>query len=824
MSSLSRRTAAKTTRLNITLGDLFTACYSATLATAAVLDSNYKQKRRDMWDQAIREVKGEDQATGGEEAKRAVEWALRQTMEDGHGLAGEERKRRDVQALQKDAIEKEQETVDKAAEKRTKGDTVIVRNVTVRTVTMSAPRSRQAAELDKVASPTREAKNCNPPPPDYEVSMQEALDLLTHYVNNVISEREKIGDPRGGGSYILKETVTSEETGDRFHYFSTLPERKPKTAAHLVAHQNSILRMINRLLTAWESSKPIQSETETPESKESKAKMAATLASLSDAGWELPSYGLGLSEEAESVLGEMNRSILAVLKEPNATPDLIVAKICYNLLVSYVPPNIVTFNILLMHFTKLGFGDLAEVIVESFLYDTRLKPNEGTISAILAHYIARYDVSGFNSFIQRMRGTAGDVRIKRRHIYDLYHFRVSSWARNTKVIHRNGFLIQKAPRDHATFYQLLVGTLTFGKMRRAIMFTRAMIREGYALTPSMLHALVNSCITRSDLKNARALLHTIAVTWFCGEASNDDDRRVDISPTNRHFVHKLMSFCGIHVSSTFEIKDLLAAGWSYKRWGYSWEEPVIHLARALQMDIIMEDLKRRQGRIAGVQLRILGEKQPSQAAVLGQLPRTLLKRLRSASEFLDRRLEYEADKAEKILENERIGSMLREKGAGAETDLLARADGRLECGAGEAERRLEYEADKAEKRLESEWTGAMLPEKGAGAEIDLDLLARADGRGFYTLWPTDTLQLAIIPTPVPPNAETKTDPDQTRATQSKGEQASESDAPNEITNTKSPSDFSPQVHVHLMLPPPKSLPPRPSLAPPKPLSRSVAAA
>src|SRR4051794_7375173 len=57
-TTIARRATTAASRRGLKVGDLFTACYSAVLATAAVADARVKDDRRKEWDRLIAEAKG----------------------------------------------------------------------------------------------------------------------------------------------------------------------------------------------------------------------------------------------------------------------------------------------------------------------------------------------------------------------------------------------------------------------------------------------------------------------------------------------------------------------------------------------------------------------------------------------------------------------------------------------------------------------------------------------------------------------------------------------------------------------------------------------
>ncbi|OAA65450.1 hypothetical protein SPI_02237 [Niveomyces insectorum RCEF 264] len=115
-----------------------------------------------------------------------------------------------------------------------------------------------------------------------------------------------------------------------------------------------------------------------------------------------------------------------------------VYKLCYNLLVSGAPPGIHNYNALLFGFTRVGQHSLAQVVVDSFLYQTHLQPTQQTLVCLLHHYRARGDLVGFYRMLRRLVALdARGAKLRRRTLADLVgddptHLR---WARTHDVAH-----------------------------------------------------------------------------------------------------------------------------------------------------------------------------------------------------------------------------------------------------------------------------------------------------------------------------------------------------------------------------------------------------
>src|SRR5271167_254290 len=78
-TKLARRTTTAAGRRQLKASDLFTLCYSAMFATAAVVDAKRKDSRRKQWDRAIEEAQAGSSSTPTDESSSALEWAVKET-------------------------------------------------------------------------------------------------------------------------------------------------------------------------------------------------------------------------------------------------------------------------------------------------------------------------------------------------------------------------------------------------------------------------------------------------------------------------------------------------------------------------------------------------------------------------------------------------------------------------------------------------------------------------------------------------------------------------------------------------------------------------
>ncbi|KAI9744937.1 MAG: hypothetical protein M1818_001863 [Claussenomyces sp. TS43310] len=469
-------------------------------ATAAVVDMRIKEDRRKHWDKLIEEVKGASKPASEEHL------SIASTQSRAESPAGE--------IGSKDALSR----FNGAANKR---------------------------QWNPLITPTLDGVDLAIAARSYDVPLETQLKILDSHMDQVLTglknESEIDTRPIAKGWH---------EDRDRIVEPSRLEAREPRKRIHLDKMEEMVAKLVSRL---WLNMKAIERRSgssgsigrSTEDLKLEQKRITDLVEHLRVGSTRLPEYHdldrRGSQEERDN----LNRSIESILQRGTGSNiSLIVSKVCYNLLISTAPPSIDTYTLMIKHLTRLGQHRFSQIIVESFMYDSKFKPNEETVAEILYHHIASHDRQGFEATIRRLRGVGGDMRVQREFVDDLQHRRVQSWALRSKVIHRNGILHQKMPRDSRVFGALIYGCLKFSKIDRAIMFFKAAIREGCHVSSVLMQQMIDFCVQSGNAKAGWKLLSAIASQWaepVCEHALSSLDTPV------RRYIHALLEFCGINL-------------------------------------------------------------------------------------------------------------------------------------------------------------------------------------------------------------------------------------------------------------------------------------
>ncbi|KAK0109771.1 hypothetical protein ONS95_002447 [Cadophora gregata] len=470
-TNIARRTTTAAGKRRVKVSDVFTACYSTILATAAVADMRVKEERRKEWDRVIAEAKA--------------------------------------------------------------GTPTIER-------TPGRPANTEAAEANAATgflSKWKTTRRCE-----------------VHYIPTAV-RGPAVGHNsdletklRNMGSQLEDESSFVVEEPDL-----ELPAREPKKPMHLVRMQDMVGRLAYQFL-AWSKILTVETVQGNSDILLQTIQMRDRLQSLM-AGFDiLPLYEWKDSDTVKDQREDLHRSLHALCRitDPNDRNaiNLMLAKISYNMLVSTSPPSMVTYNLLLAEFTRLGQPHLGQLVVNSFLHDSKFKPSRTTVKLILDHYRSKGDSNGFRSIVSRMQATRKGpdmtpcMRIKKRDLEYLVRPAVQEWAMNKKTILRDQALHQKTPRNAAIFDSLIKGSLELVGLQSAVRHIRSALNEGHVVHQDTLCSVIRACVDQTNLMVGLSLLRNILSLWEKGVGYMATVYTEDL----RQLIHQLLVMCGFDTS------------------------------------------------------------------------------------------------------------------------------------------------------------------------------------------------------------------------------------------------------------------------------------
>lgn len=478
---VTRRTTTATRKRGVKVGDLFTACYSTILATAVFADARVKEDRRKEWDRVIAEAKAGNYETATPKSTQGQQKAERLNF-------------RIVKYLGSDNLGSWSSTSWKPPMHRYESRSASLARLDneLRWLADTSPENLPVTEETPPSSPGQ----------NEEWYDQDDIEALP-------SEY-----------FTPREPLKSE-------YKDKVAEMVRNLVDQLLLRTN-VFSIARAGPTSASSDVDIQ-----------KIQIAQRIKELQATFIQMPAYSEGeISQEQRTALHK-SLSVACTSTNPDrSNVELLVAKICYNLLISTTPPNIGTYNILIREFTRLRQHELAQDVIDSF-HQSKMKPNNRTIQLMLDHFIAWHSPIGFQQTIDRMSVAKGDMSIKRRRVYKLTSDDLQ-WATTNRVRFNGIWVSQKVDRSPDIFEALIRGSFELKGVRPAIRVIKASLREGQMLRARTFYNAVEACLSRLDSKAARNLLGVILSTW-----KRASILLADLGPDFRYAFHRLLVLCNI---------------------------------------------------------------------------------------------------------------------------------------------------------------------------------------------------------------------------------------------------------------------------------------
>lgn len=223
-----------------------------------------------------------------------------------------------------------------------------------------------------------------------------------------------------------------------------------------------------------------------------------------------PGLDLAASEEGRTKLTDMLRKLFDTWDE-TTRPKYQVAKICYNLLVCPVPPSIHHYNALILGFTRKGMHNLSDLVVESLLEESRLRPTSQTVACLLLHYRHKDDILGFYGIIRRMLALDNrGLLLRRRWREEVIQIPdLRKWAKQPEVTTslKGNWVIERPMRNRDIYETLVSGLLHFGRVKDAAKVFVASLQEKWGISVELFIQLLRQCLYTLNAPAADILLY-----------------------------------------------------------------------------------------------------------------------------------------------------------------------------------------------------------------------------------------------------------------------------------------------------------------------------
>lgn len=223
----------------------------------------------------------------------------------------------------------------------------------------------------------------------------------------------------------------------------------------------------------------------------------------------------------------------------------LIGTVCEELLTASAPPNITTYNALLLGFSRLKKPHLCDMVIES-MHEVHMRPDEITCTAALNHHIKTDEPRRFSKFIQLLTGmtTTNYALMLARPTLPLNHPATLAKLNNRVLRHPHtpAKLVQKAYPTPRVMNAIVSGLLKFHGLERTIDICATLLADGWGFDADGLTRFLHACAEREDWEAGMAVwnqlqllrqqrpatrpldrhtyLHMLGLCWRCGR---DDD-------------------------------------------------------------------------------------------------------------------------------------------------------------------------------------------------------------------------------------------------------------------------------------------------------------
>ncbi|KAL6861009.1 hypothetical protein J3F83DRAFT_747049 [Trichoderma novae-zelandiae] len=296
---------------------------------------------------------------------------------------------------------------------------------------------------------------------------------------------------------ILESAIKREEGGPQIYY------RESRNQAHLLRETMNTEALVRKLL---ERARFLPADQSAPSLQK-----ARTL--LEGGGPEFTFRSINAARAQENTI-LLNQRLRALVATPKLNTKEKIGRICYNLLVSCHPPDVHTYNTLIVAFNKLGHHTFAEALVASFFHHRLLQPTPSTFVAILNHYQCTNNHGKFLRALACITGIDNrtGAKIRRRHVSDINRNpNLLPWALDSRRRTLTGeWIWDHLPLTQPLVEEILGGLLHFKLFDQAAAFFISCMQCGVKLSLDSVKYFLDECIDALDWKAAARLTSSLA--------------------------------------------------------------------------------------------------------------------------------------------------------------------------------------------------------------------------------------------------------------------------------------------------------------------------
>ena len=217
----------------------------------------------------------------------------------------------------------------------------------------------------------------------------------------------------------------------------------------------------------------------------------------------LCSFAQANMEHANLGVRRLNWSLRNFFKleaEQKITKPSLIAQTLYNLCVSSSPPNLNTFNTLLLGFSRAQEPLLVDHVIREFR-QANFRPNEISLVAILNHYTNTDQPRNFAYWIGLMRGKDNGLMLARPDI----NITDAGRSRLVRKADEPWKVVQLPYPTPSVFGAVIAGVIKFAGFDKALSVCQDMGREGWGLCMAGLTPLLQDCAERGNWGSGTAV-------------------------------------------------------------------------------------------------------------------------------------------------------------------------------------------------------------------------------------------------------------------------------------------------------------------------------
>lgn len=174
------------------------------------------------------------------------------------------------------------------------------------------------------------------------------------------------------------------------------------------------------------------------------------------------------NEDGTRRLNQVLLRLFQKCQDHTISVNQMLTKAAYNLLVSPVAPDTITFSELISNFSRHQCVHEADMAIEA-LEETHLRHDEMSVDTILTHYIRYRNLEGFHRYVLKVQGYYGGLQLAHPNtvLHETSPGRLQEW---------NGKIIESVNLDARLYNTILSGYSKFSYLGSARQWSKAMSR------------------------------------------------------------------------------------------------------------------------------------------------------------------------------------------------------------------------------------------------------------------------------------------------------------------------------------------------------------